>query len=181
MDALRSEFNRRSVPRIVSRLGTRERLGSLAPALACVAPGAAPPSIQQSLTLCIEVKKSQDLLPLRRVHRVIAADEFVVGHAAVCQDNSPPRLDPYLSAERKARSKDQRVEQIAFKSQVARHGAVVKRARQGRDEVHVAGGPAFEKAASRHLDYYIYLWHQGRCLAAKGSAVIRVVHCASLP
>src|SRR6266511_1648300 len=92
--ALRSEFNPWSVPRIVSRFGTRERLGSLTPALACVAPGAAPPRIQQSLTLCIEVKKSQDPAPLRRVHGVIAADEFVVGHAAVCQANGSPRLDP---------------------------------------------------------------------------------------
>src|SRR5436309_1887020 len=88
-----SEFNPGSVPRIASRFGTRERLGSLTPALACVPPGAAPPSIQQSLALCIEVKKSQDPSPLRGVHGTIAADEFVIGHAAVRQDNSSPRPD----------------------------------------------------------------------------------------
>ena len=147
------------MPRIVSRLGPRERLGSVTPALACVAPRAAPPSIQQSLAPCIEMKKSQDPSALRGFHRAIAADEFVVGHATVCQDNSTPRPDAYLGAERKARSKHQCVEQIAFTSQVARHRAVIERAGQGRDEVHVAGGPAFEKAASRNLDHYVYLWH----------------------
>jgi len=165
------------MPRIVSRFGTRERLGSLTPALAGVAPWAAPPRIQQSFAVCIEVKKSQDPSPLRSVHGTIAADEFVIGHAAVRQDNSPPRPDPKLSAERKARSKHQCVEQIAFTSQVARHGAVIERTRQGRDEVHMAGGAAFEKAAARNLDYYIYF---GGGLMAKRSGVIRFLHGASV-
>ena len=53
-------------------------------------PGAAPQSIQQPLALRIEAKKSQHLLAHRRVHGVLAADEFVIGHGAVRQTQRSP-------------------------------------------------------------------------------------------
>jgi hypothetical protein len=175
-----SELNRRPLPRIVARPGASERLNSLAPAVTSIAPWAAPPNIQQPLAHRIEAEKSQYLSPLRRSQRMVATDEFVVRHAAVCQNHGSPRLEPYPGAERQARPEHQRIQQITFKSQVFRHGTVVEWARQGRDEIHLAGGPAFEKTASRDLDDYLYLWRICRCLTGEVSNVLRVVHAASL-
>jgi hypothetical protein len=177
----RSELHPWALPGIVSRLGASERLSRPAPALTCVAPRAASPNIQKPLALRIEVEKPQHLSALRRVQRVVAADQFVVRHAAVCHSYSSPRFDLFPSAERQAWPENQRIEQVAFKSQVIRHGAVVVRARQGRDEIDVAGGPAFQKTASRNLDHHFYLWRLERCVAGGRWTAVRIVHSTSLP
>ena len=70
-------------------------------------------------------------MPLRHAHRLVAADQFVVGHAAVCQRHGTPSLDVYPCSERKAWSKDDCVEQIAFKAQEAGHGTIIKWAWKG--------------------------------------------------
>lgn len=84
---------------------------------------------------------------------MLAADELVIRHAAVGQDHGAPCLDPYPRTERKTRSKQHRIEQIAFESDMARHGTVVERARQWRDEVEVTARPALEETAARNFNY----------------------------
>src|SRR5262245_31568750 len=111
---------------------------------------------------------------------MIATDEFVVAHATIGQGHSSPRPDPNLRTQREARSKHQSVKQVALESYVLWHRAIVVWAWQRRDEVHVAGRPAFEKAAPRDLDHHVELWHSRPCLAATGSAVGIVVHCERL-
>src|SRR5882724_2805821 len=172
----RSELDRRPLPAAVSRPGASDRLRGPAPALAGVAPRAAPPDVQQSLALRVEVEKPEHVAALQRARRVLAADELVVRHAAVGQSHGSPCLDPYPRAQRQARSEHQRVQQVAFESQVNRHGAVVERAGQRRDEVDMPGGPALEKAAPRNLDHHLDLRRFGRCL--RGPAVLRVLHRA---
>jgi hypothetical protein len=86
-----------------------------------------------------------------------------------------------VSAEWKAPPEHQRVEQIAFKTYIGGYRAIVKRARQGRNEIHLAGGPALNEAAAWDLDYYIHLRSRGQCLAVDGPVVICAIHFASLP
>src|SRR4030095_16378387 len=102
----------RSVPRVISWLGTRERLCRFAPALARVAPGTAPPRVQQSLALRVEMKKTQDLAPLGQVQGMVAADELVVGHAAVGEDHGAPRLGPHSRAEPPPLAHSQSIAQV---------------------------------------------------------------------
>jgi hypothetical protein len=175
-----SELDRWPPPRFVARAGASERLSGPAPALAGVAPRAAAPNIQHSLALGIEVEKSQHSSALRWIKRMVAAYEFVIGHATICQNHSSPRLDSNPSAERQARSEHHGVQQIAFKSQEFRHGTVVERARQGRDEIHVTGGSAFEKTTARDLDHYFHLRRLRQCFAAQYSMALWLVHNASL-
>ncbi len=163
---------------MVPRSGTRKRVGSITPSLTRITATATPPGIQQPLALCIEVKESQDPLPLRRAQRLVGADEFVVAHAAIREGHRSPDLDMHTCAKRKARSKHECVEQIALEAQKARHGTIIEWTWQRRNEIDVAGGPAFEKAASRNLDYDVDFRYQ--CFAPTGSSVIRVVHSASL-
>ena len=178
--ALRSELDRWPMPRIVSWPGARERMACLAPSFARVASRPAAPKIQQPLAFRVEVKKAEHLAARRLIERPLAADEFVVRHAAVGQDYGSPRLDPLSRAERKARSEHHRVQQIAFLSQIARHRAVVERAWQRRDEVEVTGGSAFQKAATRNLDDHVDLGRLGRVVAGRASNQFRIVHRASI-
>jgi hypothetical protein len=143
------------MPRFVPRLGAGESLTGLTPAFACVTSRPAAPKIQQPLALRIKVEKVEHLPAFRWFERAFAADELVVRHAAVGEDYRSPRLDPSSRAARKTWSEHYRVKQIAFKSHVARHGAVVERARQGRDEVEVTGGSAFQKATPRNFDDHV--------------------------
>ena len=108
---------------------------------------------------------------------MIAADEFVVAHAAIGQRHSAPRPDPNLRAQREARPKYQGVKQVALESYVGWHRAIIERARQRRDEVHSAGRPAFEKAAPRDFDHHLQLWHPRAFVAKTESAVGVVAHC----
>src|SRR5258705_4754619 len=118
MPRTRSEVDRRSAPRIVARPGTRKRVRHRAPPVACVAAGTASPDIQQPLAHCIEAKESQHHSLLGCSHAVITADQLVVRHAAVGQDDGSPRLDSYVRTEWEARPKHQRVEPIALKSYI---------------------------------------------------------------
>lgn len=116
---------------------------------------------------------------------MVATDELLVGHAAVGENHRSPCLDPYAGPERQARPKHHRVQQITFKSQVSRHGTIVERTRQGRDEIHMAGGTALEKTASRDFDDYLYLWWIClwwicRCRPGLLSEILRVNHAAIL-
>ena len=178
--ALRSKLDRWPMPCFVSWLGARDCVTGLAPSIARVASGSAAPKIQQPLALRVEVKETEDLAARRRIQWALAADEFVVRHAAVGQYYRSPRLDPSSRAERKAWSEHHRVQQIAFLSQVARHGAVVERARQWRDEVEVTGGSAFEKTATRNLDDHVDLGRLRGLLAGVASTQVRSVHSASI-
>src|SRR6266403_3594803 len=63
---------------------------------------------------------------------------------------------------------------------MARHGAVVERTRERGDEVDVTGGSAFQKAPARHFDYHFDLRRLGGLLARRGSAIVRIVHRASI-
>jgi arginine utilization protein RocB len=82
-----------------------------------------------------------------------AADQLVVGHAAVGQRDRAPRPHPQAGTEAQTRTEHQRVEQIAFEAQVRRYRAVVERARQRRHEVDATGQAALQEAAARHLDH----------------------------
>jgi len=169
------------MPRIVPRPGASDCLAGLAPSFARVASRTAAPDIQQALALRVEVEKAEDLAARRWVRRAVAADEFVVRHAAVGQCHGSPRLESCPRAPRQARSEHQRVQQVAFKPQMTRHRAVVERARQGRDEVDVTGGSAFQKAAARNFYYHLDLWRLRCPVAGRVSTIVRVVHSPSLP
>jgi hypothetical protein len=176
----RSELNRWPMPRIVSRPGARQCVTGLAPSFARVASGAAAPQIQQPLALRVEVKEAKHLAARRWIQRALAADEFVVRHAAVGQDYGSPRLDLFSRAKRKARSEHHGVQQIAFLSQMAWHGAVVERARQRRDEVEVTGGSAFQKAATRNLDDHIDLGRLRGVPAGRAATQVLIIHRTSI-
>jgi hypothetical protein len=150
------------------------------PSVASVAPRTSTPDVQQPLALRVEVEKSKNVAARRCVQRPIAADELVVHHAAVSQRHGSPRLDPCPRAERKARSEHQRIEQIAFESHMTRHGAIVVRTRQWRDEVDVTGGSAFQKAAAWNFDDYIDLRRQICVLENRATAIVEFVHTPSV-
>jgi hypothetical protein len=169
------------MPRIVPRSGTRKSVRRIAPSIACVAAGAAAPEIQKPLASCIEAKESQNHSLLCCSHTLIAADQFVVRHAAVGQDHGAPRLDPHMRAEWKARPEHHRVEQVAFESYVGGHRAIVERARQRRYEIDSAGRPALDEAAAWNLDDHVHLGPPGPPFTVDGPIVARVFHCASLP
>jgi hypothetical protein len=178
--ALRSELDRWPMPRFVSGLGARDCMTGLAPSIARVASGPAAPKIQQPLALRVEVKEAEHLAARRWIQWALAADEFVVRHAAVGQDYGSPRRDPFSRAERKARSEHHRVQQIAFLSQVARHGAVVERTRQRRDEVEVTGGSTLQKAATRNFDDHVDLGRLKGVPVRSASIQVCIVHRASI-
>jgi len=46
------------------------------------------------------------------------------------------------------------IEKIVVEPEVARHGTVVERTRQRRNEIHLARRPALEKAAARNLHHH---------------------------
>jgi hypothetical protein len=168
------------MPCFVSRLGARDCMTGLAPSITRVASGPAAPKIQQPLALRVEVKEAEHLAARRWSQWALAADEFVVRHASVGQNYGSPCLDPFSRAERKARSEHHRVQQIAFLSQVARHGAVVERTRQRRDEVEVTGGSTLQKAATRNFDYHVDLGRLKGVPARKASTQVCIVHRASI-
>ncbi len=169
------------MPRKVSRPGTTERQTSLAPTFAGVAPGPAAPHIQQPLALRVEVEKAKHPAALRGVQWMVAADELVVHHPAVGQYHCPPCLDACPRAEWQARSQHHSVQQVAFQSYEIRHGAIVERARQGRDEVDVTGGSTFQKAAAGNLDHDLDLGRVRRRCGGRTALVALVVHCLRLP
>ena len=154
---IRSKLNRRPLPRIIPWSRASERLDSLDPALARVAPRAASPNIQESLAFRIEVKKSKYSSALRWIQGAAAANEFVVRHAAVCQRHSSPCLDAYPRGERQTRSEHHCIQEIVFKTQVTRDRPIVKRAWQRRDEVDMAIGPSLQKATAWNLDHNLHL------------------------
>jgi len=169
------------VPRVVSRSGTRTGIRHIAPSLASVTARAAPPNVQQPLALCVEAEESEDHSPLCCSHRTITANQFVVRHAAVRQAHGSPRLGPYVCTARQAWPKHHRVEQIAFESQIRRYRAIVERARQGRNEIHLARRPGFDEAAAWNLDHYIDLPPRAQRVTINGPDVVGVVHLASVP
>jgi hypothetical protein len=173
----------RSAPRIVSRPGTGKRMRHIAPSLASVTAGAASPNIQQPLARRVDAKESKDHAPLCGSHTVTTADQFIVRHAAIGQDNGSPRPHPYVRAEWKPRPEHQRVEQIAFKSNIGRYRAIIERARQGRNKINLAGRPAFDEATAGNLDNDIQLHLRTRDyrVVINGPVVVCVFHIASLP
>ena len=56
-DAVPLKLNRWSLPRIIARSGAGERINGANPALACIAPRATSPNVQESLAFRIEAKK----------------------------------------------------------------------------------------------------------------------------
>lgn len=130
-ERISSEIKRRPLPRTVSRPRARERLNCVAPPLARVASRPASPDIQQPFALRVEMEKLYDPLALQQVWRMITTDEFVVRHAAVCQNYSPPGLDSYPRAIRQARAEHHRIEEVSLKAHVTRYGAVVEGTWQG--------------------------------------------------
>lgn len=87
--------------------------------------------------------------------RAAAANELVVAHPVIGEGHGTPRFHPHTTAEWQSRTQHHRVQQVAFKAQVLRHRAVVKRARQRRDEIDPARRPSLEKAAARNLNHHI--------------------------
>src|SRR5574338_1694702 len=88
---------------------------------------------------------------------MIAADEFVIAHAPVSQNDGAPGFYTNPRAQWQSRSQHHRIQQITFKSHQLRYGTVVEWARQGRDEIHMSGGSALQKTAARDLNDDIYL------------------------
>jgi hypothetical protein len=94
---------------------------------------------------------------------------------------APHTLTRMRAPSAKARPQHQRVEQIAFKSYIGGDRAIVERAREGRNEIHLARRPTFDEAAAWNLDYYIYLRPRGQRVTINGPIVACVFHLASLP
>jgi hypothetical protein len=63
------------------------------------------------------MEKSHDAAVFRWRKGMIAAYQFVIGHAAVGQNHGAPCFDPNPGAERQARSKHYSVQQIALEPQ----------------------------------------------------------------
>jgi len=71
-----------------------------APPFAGIASGTTPPPVQQAFALRIEVEEAQHAAALRFAQRLIAADEFIVRHASICEHDRSPRADAHLAAKR---------------------------------------------------------------------------------
>lgn len=98
------------------------------------------------------MEKSQDAAPLRLTQRARAANELVIGHAAVRKRDSTPRFDANASPQGQAWPQHQGVQEIALETYVIGYRAIVERARQRRDEIDLPGGSALQKTAPWDLD-----------------------------
>src|SRR5882762_5612685 len=84
---------------------------------------------------------------------MIAAHHFVVGHAAIGENNAAPSLHAHAAPNWQPGTQHHCIQQVAFEAEVLRHRAIVEGAGQRRDEVDMPGGTALEKAAARNLDF----------------------------
>ena len=149
------EFNWRTGPGVIPQSRSAKGIRGRAPALAGVAARPPSPEVQQRFAQGVEPKECQDIPALLAVRSVRGADEFVILHTPVGQSNGTPRLDPNAGTQRQARAEDDCVQQIALKSDVGRDGTVIEGARQGGNEIHVAGRTSFNEAAALHLNYHL--------------------------
>ena len=172
-----SAIKRRPLPRTVSRPRASERLNCVAPSLARVASRPASPDIQQPFALRVEMEKLYDPLALQQVRRLVTTDEFIVRHAAVCQNDGSPGFDSYPRAIRQAWSEHHCIEKVTLKAHVIRSGAIIEGTWQGRDKINAARGATFKETALWNLDYHLHYRGFGRhpMVYVRG-AVVRVLH-----
>ena len=150
-----SELDRRPMPPFVARLGTRKRELGSAPSIARVTPRSSAPQVQQSLASRVKTEKAEDGFALGARRRGSAADQLVVGHAAIGKRHRAPCLDPNGGPEAKSRPEDDSVEQVSLQADVAGDRSIVVGARQRGNEIDVTGRTPFEEAAARHLDHHL--------------------------
>ena len=108
-------------------------------------------SVQNS-NMRVEAKKSQDTLALLARHGLVAADQLVIRHATIGERHGTPRACRQLRAIRPARAEHQRVEQVAFETNVVRRRSIVVGTRQRRDEVDAARRSTLDEAEPWYLD-----------------------------
>lgn len=119
------EVNRWPQPGMVSQLCTSDCLGCFTPSFTCVASGPAPPHIQQTLALRIELEKLQYSMALSRIRKVIAADKLVVYHAAIRQGHGTPGSGPNSRTQRQPGTEHQRIQKVTVEAKIIGHRAVV--------------------------------------------------------
>lgn len=137
----------------------------ITPAFTDIAATAGAKKIQQSFALCIEVEKLQYQEALPEGNRMLATDQFVIIHTAVCETYGAKYLNSHPGTSLQAWSKYNGIQVISLKTYVLFYGTVVERAGKGRDKVQLFAGSPLQKAAAGNLYDDFQLWRlMGRLL-----------------
>jgi hypothetical protein len=168
-----SERNRGREPFFAPRFGPCNCLSRIEPSFTRVASGAAQAKVQQGFASCIEMKKAQHNPAIPWAQRQMRAYELVVNHSPIYERYGTPCLHAQVCTCRQTRAQNNGIEQVALQADVLQHRAIVKRAGQRRNEVHLPSGSTLDETAPRDLNYDLNL-------RRFRYAVVRFLHAPSI-